>query len=295
MAKITMELVKELREKTQVGMMDCKKALILAEGDIEKAIEILRKKGASVAAKRAEHATNNGTVAAYITPDHKTGALLEIGCETDFSANTSDMKTFANTVCEHLAKTSLCSNKWCEPACLIEQKLGDKLVKTMLNELVAKIAENIKISQCARFSPEANGFVNAYIHPGATLGTMIELEVKGLDDANKEILVQLSRDICMQIAVSNPLTIDPSQVNQETIEKEKCIIAEQLKSTGKPEQMIDKIMVGKMNKFYEEVCLIKQKYIKQDKLSVEQHMNDVAKKAGCTITIKQFKRFAIGK
>lgn len=295
MAKITMEMIKELREKTQVGMMACKEALILAEGNIEKAIEILRKKGASVAAKRAEHATNNGRIAAYVAQDHKVGALLEVACETDFSANTADMKEFSQAVCDHLAKTTQCSEKWCDPACLIEQKVGDKTVKTLLDELIAKIAENIKISQCARFCAEEKGFVNAYIHPGATLGTMIELEVDGLSDANKEAVAQLSRDLCMQIAVNDPLTVDPSQLDAQTLEKEQCIIKEQLKAAGKPEEMIDKIMLGKMNKYYEEVCLLKQKFIKQDKLSVEKYMQDVAKQAGCTISIKQFKRFAIGK
>ena len=291
-----MELIKELREKTQVGMMDCKQALVLAQGDIEKAIEILRKKGASVAAKRAEHETNNGRIATYVTPDHKIGALLEVSCETDFSANTQDMKNFAQTVCEHLAKTTQCSEKWCDPACLIEQKVDDgKTVKVLLDELIAKIAENIKVSRCARFCAEDKGFVNTYIHPGATLGTMIELKVDGLTDANKEAIAQLTRDICMQIAVSDPISIEPSQLDTQTLEKEQCIIKEQLKAAGKPEAMIDKIMVGKMNKYYEEVCLLKQKYIKQDKITIEQHIKDVAGQAGCTIAIKEFKRFKIGK
>jgi len=296
MAKITMELIKKLREKTHVGIMDCKEALILADGDIEKAIEILRKKGASVAAKRAEHETNNGRIAAYVTPDHKTGALLEVSCETDFSANTQDMKNFTQTVCEHLAKTTQCSEKWCDPNCLIEQKIdGAKTVKVLLDELVAKIAESIKISRCARFCAGNNGFINAYIHPGSALGTMVELKVENLTDTNKETIAQLSRDLCMQIAVGDPLAIDPSQLETQTIEKEQCIIKEQLKASGKPDEMIDKIMIGKMNKYYEEVCLLKQKYIKQDKISIEQLLKDISKKIDCTIAINQYKRFKIGK
>jgi len=292
-----MELIKELREKTQVGMMDCKKALILAEGDLEKAIEILRKKGASVAAKRAEHATDNGTVSSFISPDGKVGALLEIGCETDFSANTDDMKNFAKNVCEHIINVAQCCPKECEPECLLEQKFfndDQKTIKMLLDELIAKISENIKISRCVRFDAE-NGIVCSYIHSGSTLGTMIELEVEGLNDSNKSGIEKLGKDICMQIAVTNPLAIDSSTVDPEILEKEKAILVEQLKASGKPEEMIDKIMVGKINKFYQEVCLIKQKYIKDDKTSVEQQIKNVAKELGCTVVVKQFKRFSIGK
>lgn len=298
MPKITMELIKELREKTQVGMMDCKKALISADGDIERAIEILRKKGAAVAAKRSEHATNNGRIASNVSSDYKTGALLEISCETDFSANTNDMKDFSETVCKHLAQTAQCCEDRCEPECLIEQKLisdPNKTVKILLDELIAKISENIKLSRCAKFTAGENGLVNVYIHPGSTLGVMIELEVQGISDQNREAIATLAKDLCMQIAVFNPICVTPEQLDPQILEKEKCIITEQLKASGKPEQIIEKIMVGKINKYYEEVCLTKQKYIKQDKSSVEQYVAGVAKDAGCTVSIKQFKRFSIGK
>jgi elongation factor Ts len=309
MAKITMEMIKELREKTQVGMMDCKKALILAEGDIEKAIDILRKKGASVAAKRAEQATNNGTIASYISEKFNVGALLEIGCETDFAANTADMQEFAKTTCEHLANTAQCCKDRCEAECLVEQKLfnnPNKTVKMLLDELMAKITENIKLSRCAKFSTDDNGLVNVYIHPGSTLGTMIELETRGttshggttshagLTDENRSKVAQLAKDLCMQIAVTSPLCIEPSQLDPKILEKEQCIIKEQLKASGKPEQMIEKIMIGKTNKYYEEVCLIKQKYIKQDKITVEKHVQNIGQETGCSISIKRFERFAIG-
>jgi elongation factor Ts len=298
MAKITMELIKELREKTQVGMMDCKKALISADGDIERAIEILRKKGADVAAKRAEHATNNGRIASFVAPDHKTGALIEISCETDFSANTDDIKNFAQTTCEHLANTTQCSQARCEPECLIEQKLfndPNKTIKTLLDELIAKISENIKISKCSRFTGGEKSFINAYIHPGATLGTMIDLEVDGITDQNKKKLAELAKNLCMQIAVFNPLCVEPSQLDAQTLEKEQCIIKEQLKAAGKPDQIIEKIMIGKINKYYEEVCLIKQKYIKEDKINIEKYLENIGKEIGCSISIKQFTRFVIGK
>lgn len=295
MSKVTMEMIKELREKTQVGMMECKKALISADGDIERAIELLRKKGASVAANRSEHATNNGNIGTYISQDFKTGTLVEVSCETDFSANTDDMKGFVSTIAEHLAQTAQCCENRCEPDCLVEQKLfnNDKMtIKMLLDDLIAKIGENIKISQCARFTTE-NGVVNAYIHPGANLGVMIELEADSITDANKATIAALAKDLCMQIAVTRPLSIEPSQLDPQVLEKEKCIFKEQLKASGKPENIIDKIMVGKVNKFYEEVCLTKQKYIKQDKITVEQYMQNAGKENNTSISIKQFKVFSI--
>ncbi|MCK4517871.1 translation elongation factor Ts [Candidatus Babeliales bacterium] len=285
MAKVTMELIKELREKTQVGMMDCKKALISADGDMERAIEILRKKGASVASKRSGHATDNGIIAGYVTPDHKIGALLEISCETDFAANTEDMKTFAKTVCEHISNT--------KEACMLT--CDESYIKTLLDDLMAKISENIKLSQCTRFEPKENGFVNVYIHPGATLGTIIELDVTGLSEKNRNAIAQLSRDLCMQIAVTNPICIEPTQLDETTLEKERNLIREQLKEGGKPAEIIEKILVGKMNKYYEAVCLLNQKYIKQDKLTIEKHIKEIAKETGCKIKIKEYKRFMIGK
>jgi len=297
MAKVTMELIKELREKTHVGMMDCKKALIEADGDIEKAIEILRKKGASVAAKRAGNETTNGNVAAYVTDNHKVGALVEISCETDFSANTQDMLDFAALASKVLATKKECDGGTCNTECLLGQTIPEtsKTFSMFLDELIAKISENIKLSRCSRFDAGDNGFVNAYIHPGANIGTMIELEVEGLGVSNKEAIKQLSKDLCMQIAAANPICVDSTKLDTETLEKEKRILKEQLIKGGKPEAMIEKIMVGKLKKFYEEVCLINQKFIKQDKLSVEQHMQNVGKESGCTITVKQFKRFSIGK
>jgi elongation factor Ts len=293
--KVTMDLIKKLREKTQVGMMDCKQALVLADGDFDKAVEILRKKGAKVAAKRAENVTNNGRIATYIAPDYTLGTLVEVSCETDFSANTKDMQQFVETISEHLAKTPQCATV--SPEALLEQKLfsdDTMTIQMLLDDLLAKISEKITVSQCARFDTK-DGIVNAYIHPGATLGSIIELETKNLSDDNKEKVAQLARDICMQIAVTNPICIEPSQVDPGVVEKEKCIAREQLLSEKKPEAIIEKIIPNKLNKFYEEVCLIKQKYIKNDKISIEKHIEARAKETGTTITIKQYKRFQVGK
>lgn len=292
MATISMDLVKELREKTQVGMMDCKKALEQADGDMEKAIEILRKKGTAVAAKRADNATNNGRVECWLSPDFKTGALTEIACETDFSANTQDMFNFATHIAEVVAKTSIT-----EPATILAQKSlqnASLTLKDHLDEIIAKIAESIKVSRTALFKAGDNGLVNAYIHPGSSIGVMVELEADKAISATEE-LKAAARDICMQIAVTKPLAVKPENLDQSLVEKERTIAKEQLQGSNKPAQIIDKIVDGKLNKFYEEVCLLNQLFIKNDKTTVAQYLKEVSTKAGATITVKQFVRFGIGR
>jgi elongation factor Ts len=296
MAKITMELIKELREKTQVGMMDCKKALIEAEGNLEKATDILRKKGADVAQKRADKETNNGNIGCCISQDSKAGVLVKIGCETDFSANTNDMKDFCNEVCLHILEKKPSSISGNENS-LVSQALFSDPTQTIgdrLNELVAKIGEKIEISDFARFQVQNNGLINAYIHPGANLGVIVELETNNDPSPRKEKIAQLATDICMQVAVTNPMCIDPSQLDEKTLTKEKTIIQEQLLAAGKPENIIDKITKGKMNKFYQKVCLLNQLFIKNDKVTVKKHIEQISKETDLQITFKNFKRFVIG-
>jgi elongation factor Ts len=290
MAKVTMELVKELREKTQVGMLACKNALIEADGNIEKAIELLRKKGAAVAAKRADNATDNGRIEAMINDEGTTGTLVEISCETDFSANTDAMKSFTTTVATVVMGNESAADK----NVILEQtpKNGKLTISQMLEELISKIAEKITISNIARFETKS-GIVNAYVHAGSTLGIITELEVTEKTDIKK--LMELAKDISMQIAVTNPLSVDSSQLDETTIAKEKEVFAEQLKTKGKPENIIAKIVEGKMKKYYEEVCLLNQKYIKNDKITIAQHIEEIAKEINTKIEVKQFKRFKIGK
>ena len=298
MAKITMEMIKELREKTQVGMMECKKALIDADGNIEKAIEILRKKGADVAAKRADKATNNGHVESCISQDLKTGTLLKTSCETDFSANTVDMKEFAQRICKHILKTHPTCTHDDDAACLLQQKLFDDekiTINDLLNELVAKIGEKINIEEFASLQVEGNGLISSYIHPGANLGVLVQISTNKPLDQNTEKVKQLAHDICMQIAVTNPLSINPDGLNTDILEKELEIVKAQLAASNKPESIIEKIADGKMRKFYEEVCLLNQKFIKDDKTTIQNQIDKVSKETGLQIQVKQYKRFSIGK
>lgn len=297
MANITLEMIKTLREKTQVGMMDCKKALTEANGDIEKAIEFLRKKGAAVAAKRSGYETNHGRIAGYISEDFKTGSLVEVQTETDFSANTDNLKEFTETIAEHVAKTNTTCISGDSPDCLINQTVDGKniTVKNMLDDLVSKITENIKITRISKYEI-TNGLVQKYIHPGSTLASLVLLETdKELNDEETKKVSSLGRDICMQIAVTNPIAISPEGIDPKDLAKEKEIAEEQMKRLGKPANIIEKIMVGKINKYYSEVCLLNQPFIKEDKTTVKKHIEKTEKELGIKISVIKFERFGIGK
>ncbi len=293
MAEITMDLIKQLREKTSVGMMDCKNALVEAEGNIDKAIELLRKKGAAVAAKRAENSTNHGLITADISSDRQVGSLLEIACETDFAANTDALKNFATAVAHHL----VIQKKIVASDVLFQQPLqGSSLtVGESLEDVVSKISENTKIGRSACFATDTTGIVETYIHPGATLGVMIEMSAGSDVSQHKDEIAAMARNFCMQIAVTNPLCVRPDEIDSEILLKEKQIIGEQLAASGKPAAMIEKITTGKLDKYYEEVCLLHQKYIKDDKLKIADVCDQLGKKLNTTMTIKRFARFAIGK
>ena len=286
MSKISMDLVKELREKTQVSMMDCKKALEEANGSIEQAIELLRKKGAAVAAKRASNETNNGRIEAHIADDASEGALVELCCETDFSANTEHMRDFAIKAAQHaVANKASCKTSLMESAPVLQQGL---------DELVAKIAEKIEVKRVCRLSVNS-GVVNAYIHPGSTVGVIVALNTDKDATSSRDALKALARDICMQIAVNNPLSISPADLDASIVAKEREIITEQLKDDKRPANILEKIIDGRINKFYEDACLLSQKFIKNDKKSIQQHINEVSKQLGLTVTISAFQRFSVGR
>lgn len=293
MTSISMDLVKQLRDKTQVGMMDCKKALEEANGDFDKALEILRKKGVAVAAKRADNVTNHGKVASEITSDHQTGALVEVACETDFSANTDAMQTFIAGVVHQVATT----NPTDIPT-LLAQPLANNpklTVQQSLDDLISKICEKTQINRFVHYKVTGNGIINTYIHPGATVGILIELATDKAPASQLEELKLVAKDICMQVAVTNPVAVKPADVDPAVVAKEREIAREQLKDSNKPAQVIEKIIEGKLNKFYQDACLLSQPFIKNDKITIEQYLAEASKKLGMAITVKQFKRFAIGR
>ncbi len=275
--------VKELREKTGAGMMDCKKALTEADGDFQKAIEILRKKGASVAAKRAERSANEGVVLTKVTDDNKHSIILEVNCETDFVANSDDFMNFANSVME-VVETSEPENV----DALLQLEKDGKKVETLLTEVVGKIGEKIEISRFAIDEAE-NGVLVDYVHHGAKLGVVVKAD--DVKDENSDEMADILRDVAMQIAAMNPAYISRESVPSDVIEKEKEIYKEVAAKEGKPEHILDKIAEGKLNKFYEENCLVDQAFIKENSKTVGDLIKEFNKKNSSESKISLFHRF----
>jgi len=292
MTMVTMEKVKELRQKTAVGLMDCKKALEQAGGDMEKAIELLRQKGASIAAKRAENETNQGIVSVQVSHDYQQGAAVVLACETDFAANTKVMQEFITHITKRVLQTGAGTID-----SLTKQPYDTKqalTIDTVLHDITAKISEKIKISHVTYMQAKNHSLIQSYVHAGEHIGVLIHLQADKPLGQHIERVAQLGKDLCMQITVTNPLCIEPSQVDEHIKNKERTFIVHQLEQAGKPANMIEKITEGKLNKFYEQVCLLNQKFIKDTTISVQKHIEAIGKQTGLKLEIVKYTRLSIG-
>lgn len=282
---ITASQVKELRDKTGAGMMDCKKALVESDGSIEKAIEILRKKGASVAAKRAERDAKEGAVLTKVINNGNTGVILEINCETDFVANSDDFVNFSNFVLD-----AVVTNKPSNIDELLEAEVNGSKVSTELTNVVGKIGEKIEISRFFINTIENATYVD-YVHAGAKLAVLLQVENTAGVDSDK--LNVTFKDIAMQAAAMKPLYLVRENVPTEVIEKEKEIYKEVLRKEGKPEQMLDKIAIGKINKFFQEVCLIEQVYVKDNSKTIKDVIAGFNKENESNVDLTAFYRYHV--
>jgi len=254
-----MEKIKELRDKTGAGIVDCKKALDESGGDIEKAVEILRKKGISKAAKRSDRETSEGVVKFIINNDATEGYMIKLGSETDFVARNEKFQNFADDVLKVIAENTPDNLE-----SLLALQMNDLSVKDTIDTMSGVIGEKLEISDFKILKSE--GTVAGYSHMDGKICVLVSLDKK-----NKN---ELARDIAMHIAATNPKYMSPEEVPAEEIEKEKDIYREQLLKEGKPENMLDKILLGKINKYYEEICLLKQEFIKDDKKKVEEVLGE---------------------
>ncbi|HSD64866.1 MAG TPA: translation elongation factor Ts [Ignavibacteriaceae bacterium] len=279
---ITAQQVLELRQKTGSGMMDCKNALIEADGDMEKAIEILRKKGQAVASKRAEKTAGEGLVLTRISNDKKSGIIVEVNCETDFVANSTDFVNFANLVADKSEAIKPSS-----PEELIEKNPD---VKNTLNDVMGKVGEKIEISRLAVDNTD-NGLIVDYIHPGSKLAVLVTFN-NTLNNASE--LAALGKDIAMQVAAMRPICVYREEVPKDLIQKEIEIYKELSRKEGKPEQILDKIAQGKLNKYYQENCLIEQAYIKDNSKSVGDLLKEFNTKNNSDVKIDHFRRYHLG-
>ena len=284
MASFTAKDVKALREQTGCGMMDCKKALVEADGDMEKAVDFLRERGLAKQAKKASRVAAEGMAFAMTTEDHKKGVVIEVNAETDFVAKNADFQAFVNTC----AQTVIDNNPADVEALLACNASGtDKTVAELLQEKVLVIGENIQIR---RFKLMEGACV-AYVHAGGVIGVLVNFKT---DLADKPEFVTYGKDVAMQIAALNTPYLKESDVPAEVLEHEKEIMKAEVVNSGKPEAIADKIVMGKIGKFYKENCLLDQAFVKENKISVQQYTNNTAKELGGSIEITEFVRFEKG-
>ena len=277
MAEITAALVGKLREITSAGLMDCKKALTETNGDIDAAVDVLRKKGIASAAKKAGRAANEGVIAQAVQPGGKVGLLVEVNCETDFVAKNDSFRAF----CDEIAK-KLAAN----PQADLE---ADRVAA------VAKIGENILIARHHRMEVAGNGLVAAYIHTGGKVGVLVEVGAGKEATAANEDFKQLVKDITLQIAAGNPSVVSRENVSPEVIAKEREIASQSDRLKGKPPQAMEKILQGVLEKFYQTYCLVDQGFVKKNsEVSVKEHIATVGKQLGDEITVRRFVRFQVG-
>lgn len=270
---ITASMVKDLRTQTGAGMMDCKKALVEAEGDIAKAVDILREKGLSQAAKKASRVAAEGAVGSAVSEDGKTGTILEVNCETDFVGTNEDFRNLAASIADQILAVNPA-----DVEALLDSEIDGKKVRDLVTEAVAKIGENISVRRFVRYE-SAEGKVYSYIHGGGKIGVLVEMI--GADD-------ELGKDIAMQVAAANPSYLDRTQVSQAEIDHEKEVLAVEARNEGKPENIIEKMVIGRINKYYKEVCLVDQEFIKDGDLTISKLLK--SKNA----SVVRFARYQLG-
>jgi len=276
MPEITPALVGQLRAMTGAGLMNCKKALDETKGDLNAAVDLLRKQGAAAAVKKADRAANEGLIGQAVLSGGQVGALIEVNCETDFVARNDSFKAFVN---ELAAKAAAQPGADLEP-----DRVG----------AVAKIGENIQIRRATRLEVQGTGALAAYIHTGGKVGVMVEVGATNAASVNTEEFKQLLRDVTLQIAAASPVAVSRNEVPQDIVDKEREIASQSDALKGKPAAAMESILKGKLNKYFETNCLLEQGFVKNPDLKVEAHLGAVSKQLGDTITIRRFLRFQIG-
>ena len=285
MAAITAAMVKELREMTDAGMMECKKALVEADGDMDKAVDVLRTRGLAAAAKKVGRATNEGTVMAIVSDDATKGAVVELNCETDFVGMNEKFKGYA----EKIARAAMAANVEDVEALKAVDAEGET-VECVLTDAIHTLGENMNLARAAVV--EAGG-VASYIHGGGKIGVLVTFDVEGIDPASDEFQ-HCGRDVAMQVAAASPVSATRESVPAEVVAHEMEIYKAQAAESGKPENIQEKIATGRLEKFYKESCLTEQAFVKNPDQSVTDYVNEVAKKLGGTIKVTGFKRFMLG-
>lgn len=282
----TAQDVKKLREMTNCGMMDCKKALTETDGDMDKAIEFLREKGLATAAKKAGRIASEGMVEAVVFDCCNVAVAVEVNSETDFVAKNADFQNFVHSVAEVIAKQNPA-----DVEALKELKINDtQTVGEALTEKIATIGENMNIRRFERFE----GINQAYIHAGGRIGVLVNFEVADASKANDDAFKAMAKDVAMQIAAVSPQYVREDEVPADVVEHEKEILKIQALNEGKPEAIVEKMVLGRIKKFFKDVCLLDQPFVKDQDISVAKYIANVAKELGTDINVVKFARLEKG-
>jgi elongation factor Ts len=282
---ISADQVKQLREKTGAGMMDCKKALEKSGGDMQKAADYLREQGITKATQKASRTAKEGLIVCTMAENDRRGVLVEINCETDFVARTDDFRKLAEQMASWVMEN--------RPTHINQVT---ESMKDSVNQVIAKLGENIAAKRFALLGldGQSQGIIYNYIHPGDKLGVLVELNCESDAVAAGDEFRQLAKDVAMQIAAANPLVISREHLDAEVIEKEKDIYRTQAKNEGKPDKILERIVQGKLDKYFQEVCLLEQAFVKDQDRSVRQRIEEAQGKLGEQVKVKQFVRFRLG-
>ena len=290
--EITAKMVKDLRETTGAGMMDCKKALVDADGVMDAAVDILRTKGLAALAKKAGRATNEGIIGGYVECGSKVGVMVELNCETDFVARNADFKSFVAELASNIASSApldvadLMAKPFAEGTDTFEQVLG---------AFVSKVGENMGVARFMRYELASEfGLITVYVHGVGNIGVMVEVAAGTADAASSDAFALLGRDLAMQIAAVAPYAVSREKIEQSVVDHELSIYKAQAAESGKPEPIQQKIAEGRLEKFFKEVTLLEQDFVKDSDKSVRQYIDAVAKELGTTIEVVRFDRFVMG-
>lgn len=291
MAEITASLVKELREITGAGMMECKKALTEAEGSVEAAVDILRTRGLASLAKKAGRATNEGAIASYVSADSKVGVLIEVNCETDFVGSNATFTGFVKDLAGIVADESPV-----DPSTLMSCHNPSRgiTVEESFGEMVGKLGENMAIARFVREEIVGTGAVASYIHGGAKIGVMVAFAFENDATGSSDLFKAYGRDVAMQVAAADPIAVRRDEFDADVIAHELSIYKAQAAESGKPEQIQEKMAEGRLNKFFKEQALIEQAFVKDPEVSIDDVTKRVSKELGDTISVVSFTRFNLG-
>jgi elongation factor Ts len=286
---ITASLVKELRDKTSAGMMDCKKALVETKGDLDAAVKWLREKGISKAATKAGRTAKQGIVFAQLDEGGQSGILIEVNCETDFVAKNESFQTFVAGIASTVAKAGAADLETARAV-----PMDDGTVESCVQSKVIELGENLQFRRLTRYELDGSGIVASYIHLGGKVGVLLEVGCEKAETPASDGFRDLVKDLTLHIAAAAPAGLSPDDIPAELVESEKDVFRKQMENSGKPAEIIEKIVAGKLGKFYSEQCLLEQAFVKDPDSSIKALLEAKGKELGDTLTVRRFVRFGVG-